>query len=92
MSVDDKDKFEQKEMKKMRPVKNTLYDWLTNYIPELIRKSVGGFKDKFISLFKINTPKQTVDGKRKKLSKPKAQNKIRNPFTLKNKQIRDNTK
>ena len=33
---------------------------LINYIPEPIRKSVGGFKDKIVSLFKKNTPKQTV--------------------------------
>ena len=50
-------KFEQKEMKKIRPVKNTSYDWLINFIPELIRKSVCGFKDKVISLFKKNKPK-----------------------------------
>ena len=47
---DDKDKFEEKEIKKIRPVKNTWYDWLINYIPEPIRKSVGGFKDKILSL------------------------------------------
>ena len=45
-SIDDMDKFEKKEMKKIRPVKNTWYDWLINYIPEAIRKRVGGFKDK----------------------------------------------
>ena len=62
--------------------------WLVNYIPESIRKSVGGFNDKVISLFKTNTPKQTVYGGGKKLSKPKTQNKInsiRNPFILKKK-------
>ena len=36
-------KFEQKEMKKIRPIKNTWYYWLINYIPEPLRKSVGGF-------------------------------------------------
>ena len=56
------DKFKQTEMKKIRPIKNTWYDWLINYIPEPIRKSVGGFKDKFITLLKTNTPKQTVYG------------------------------
>ena len=49
------DKFEQKEMK-IRPIKNTCYDWLINYIPETIRKSVGGFNDKIASFFKTNTP------------------------------------
>ena len=34
------DKFEQKEMKKIRAIKNTWYDWLINYIPETIRKCV----------------------------------------------------
>ena len=68
------DKFEQEKLKKIRAIKNTLYDWLINYIPNPIRKSVGGFKDKIVSLFKTNTPKQTVYGRRKKLSKPKKQN------------------
>ena len=58
-------------MKKISPIKNTWYDWLSNYIPEPIRKSVGGFKDKIVSLFKTNTPKQTVYGRKKKLSKLK---------------------
>ena len=64
---------------------------MVNYIPEPIRKSVGGFKDKVISLFKTNTPKQIVYGRGKKLSKPKTQNKIRNPYILqkKKKEIKD---
>ena len=40
------DRFKQKKMKNIRPIKNTWYDWLINYIPEPIRKCVGGFKDK----------------------------------------------
>ena len=44
--IDDKDKFEKKEIKKIRPIKNTSYDWLIDYIPKPIRKSLGGFKDK----------------------------------------------
>ena len=55
LSIDDMDKFEQKEMKKIRLIQNTWYDWLVNYIPEPIRKSVVGFKDKIVSLFKTNT-------------------------------------
>ena len=55
-------------------------------------KIVGGFKDKIVSLFKANTPKQTVYARWKKL-KPKAQkqseenkiNSIRNPLILKKK-------
>ena len=50
VSIDDMNKFEQKEMKKIRRIKNTWYDWLINYIPEPIRKSVGGFKDKIVFL------------------------------------------
>ena len=84
MSIDDIDKFEQNEMKKIRPIKNTWYDWLINYIPELIWKSVAGFKDKIVNLFKTNTPKQAVYERRKKLRKPKTEN-IRNPFILKKK-------
>ena len=76
--MDDMNKFEQ----------NTWYFWLTNYMSELIRKSEGGFKDKILSLFKTNTPKQTVYGREKKLSKPKTQKKIRNPLILKQKKIK----
>ena len=35
--IDGMDKFEQKEIKKIRPIKNTWYDWLINYIPEPIK-------------------------------------------------------
>ena len=79
VSIDDMDKLEQKEMKKITPIKNTWYDWLINYIPKPIRKSVGSFKDKIVSLFKTNTPKQILCGRGKKLSKPKKQN-IKKPF------------
>ena len=85
----DVDKFEQEEMNKIRPIKNNWYDWLINYFPEPIRKSVGGFNDKVINLFKTNTPKQKVYRRGKKLSKPKTQNKIRNPFILKKKTKRN---
>ena len=40
-----------KEIQKMRPIKNIWHDWLISYIPEPIRKSIGGFKNKVISLF-----------------------------------------
>ena len=60
-----------KEIKKIGPMENTWLDWSINYIPDHIRKSVGGFKDKIVSPFKINTPKQTVNGRGTKLSKPK---------------------
>ena len=46
-------------------MKNTWYDWLINYILEPFRKGLGGFKDKIVSLFKTNTPKQTVYGAEK---------------------------
>ena len=45
LSIDDMDKFERKNVRKIRLFKNTWYDWLINYIPQSIRKSVGGFKD-----------------------------------------------
>ena len=61
------DKFEQKEMKKTRSIKNIWHDWLINYIPDLIRQSVDGFKDKIVSLFKTNTSKQVVYGRGKNL-------------------------
>ena len=43
VSIDDLDKFKQKEMKKIRPIKNACCSWLINYIPEPIRKRVDGF-------------------------------------------------
>ena len=46
VSIDDMNKIERKEMKKIRAVKNTWYDCLINYIPEPIRKRADGFKDK----------------------------------------------
>ena len=44
------DRFERKEMEKERPIKNTWYDWLINYVPRPIRKTIGGFKDKVKSV------------------------------------------
>ena len=38
VSIYDMDRFERKETKKIRPIKNTWYDWLINYIPEPIKK------------------------------------------------------
>ena len=40
-----------KKWKKIRPIKNTWFDWLINYIPKPIRISQSVLKDKFISLF-----------------------------------------
>ena len=49
---------------------------------------MGGFKDKGVSLFKTNTPKQTVYRRGQKLSKPIKQN-IKIPFVSEeNKKIR----
>ena len=48
VSIDDMDKFEQKEMKKKRSIKNNWYDWLINHIPKPVRKTVGGFKNKVV--------------------------------------------
>ena len=44
-----------------------IIDWLINYIPQPIGKGVSDFKDKIVSLFKTNTPKQTVYGRGKRL-------------------------
>ena len=49
---------------------------------------MGDFKDKGVSLFKTNTPKQTVNRRGQKLSKPRKQN-IKIPFVSEeNKEIR----
>ena len=52
VSIDDMDRFQKKEMKNIRPVKNTSFDWLINYIPDPIRKSLGGFKDKIVNFLR----------------------------------------
>ena len=75
VSVDGMDTFGKKEMKKMRPIKNSWYDRLINYIPEPIAKIVGGFKDKIVSLFITNTPKKSVYKKKMKKKKKKKQKK-----------------
>ena len=50
--------------------------WKTlNYVPEIIRKTEGDFKDEVVSLFKTKIPKKTWYGKEEKLSKPKTQTK-----------------
>ena len=64
------DRFEEEEMNKTRRIKNT---WLINYIPRPIRTSVTVLKDKFISIFKTNTPKLTVYGRGQKLNKSRKQ-------------------
>ena len=50
-----------------------------------MRKRVGGFKDKIVSLFKTNTPKQAVygRGKKQKQSEENIVNSIRYLFILK---------
>ena len=45
------DKFEQKELDKLKPIKNAWYDGLVDYIPELIRKRVRGFQDFFLDKY-----------------------------------------
>ena len=73
-------------MKKIRAIKNTWCDCLINYIPEPTRQSVAGFKDKIVSFFKTNTPKQTVNGRAKKPLE-KSLN-IRNPLILKRNKLK----
>ena len=51
VSIDAMDNFGQKEMK-LKLIKNTLYDWFINYISKPTRKSVGGFKNKIVSLLR----------------------------------------
>ena len=68
-------KYKEREMTMKRPIKSTWYDWLINYIPELIRKNVISFKGKVVSIFKTNTSKdygkQIEYERRKKSSTPK---------------------
>ena len=41
-------------MNKTRPFKNNWYNCLINYIPETMRKSFGGFKDKIVTKRQLN--------------------------------------
>ena len=55
------DKFEEKEMMKKRLfAKNTCYDLLINYIPELIKR-MGGVKDKIMSFIETRTTRIMVN-------------------------------
>ena len=60
---------------------------MVNYIPEPIRKTVGGFKDKVVSLFKTNKPenysKQTVMHRKKQSEEDNIIKNVRNLFKLK---------
>ena len=78
------DKFGKIEMKKIRPIKNSWYEWLINYIPDPTRKYVKDLKDEIESYFKsINyeqaVPAHTDYGRGQKLSKPRKRV-IRKPF------------
>ena len=64
------------------------YDWLINYIPEPIKKSVSGFWDQIMNLFKTTNyskPERvkTVYGRGKKKFEEKLMKSIRNLFKLK---------
>ena len=61
VSLDDTHKFQQEEMKKIRLIKNTRYDWLIN-ICDPIRKSLCGIKDKIIKILSLMPPKLFLIG------------------------------
>ena len=78
-------------MKKIKPIRNTWYDWWINYITELITNILGVFKDKTV-LSNTNKPKQTVYKRWKNLSKPKAQKTIWRKQNKKSFSIKKETK
>ena len=47
-----------------------------------IRKVVGGFKNKVVSLFNTNAPKETVHGREKYLGKPKPKKNLKKKNTI----------
>ena len=75
VSIDDMDQFEEKETKKIRPIKNTWYDWLIDYIPEPITKIVSGFKDNVVSLFNTNAARLNKRRERKETNQTKQKQK-----------------
>ena len=54
-----------------------------------MRKGVGGFKDKIVSLFITDTPKQTVYGRGKKLSKSKTHKQSEEKKEIRDRIIKD---
>ena len=50
-------------MKKIRPIKNTWYDQLNNFIVVPTTRIADGFEDKILSLLKTNTPKKAMYGR-----------------------------
>ena len=84
------DKFEEKELIKKRTfTKNTWFDWcdwLINYIPEPIKKTMDGVKDQIMSLFiriivNQNMSKLCIQVERN--NQKKAIKSVRNIFKLK---------
>ena len=64
VSMDDM-AFEQKEMKKISLIKNNWCNWLINYIPELVSKSLGSSKIKLlVFLRQIHLNKQFMGEER----------------------------
>ena len=50
---------------RIRPIINTWYDWLINYIPEPIRKGTGAFQNKILSFLRqTHLNKQSVEEER----------------------------
>ena len=58
ISIYHMNKYGGKEMRSF--AKSTRYDWLVNYIPEPIKKTLGNAKDKIMSLFKTNTTEDCI--------------------------------
>ena len=59
------DKFEQKKIKKIKPIKNTCYDLLINYIPQPIKNVRAVLKMKLlVFLRQIHLNKQCVGDER----------------------------
>ena len=94
------DKFEKNELSKKKIfTKNTWhdwYDWLINYIPEPMQKTVGGVKDQIMSLYKTKfyskpEPVKILQGGGKKQSEENIIKGIRNLYKVKieNEAIKD---
>ena len=56
--IEDMDRFEEEEMKNIRPIKNTWFDLLINYIFKPI--ILSALKDIFTGFFKTNTHKKLL--------------------------------
>ena len=87
--IEDMDRFEEEEMKNIRPIKNTWFDLLINYIFKPI--NLSALKDIFTVFFKTNTHKKLLWERTETKQSKKKQN-TKKPFIVYQKRIKKKIK